>query len=176
MIIFKYLSRIFIVVFTIVLGYFKKNKTRKPKSDVPTFSHKIFNIDPKITISAIEIIPIDTQLDFYKTQILVGIRINGHIDQTTSGAVFKGIHQVYFYENDQTNPFSLSIEIVPVLQTQYLASATQQPPAANYTFSNNKAQFDVYVEEIINIHTFGPIEITWKCGNAIQKIKLFRYK
>ena len=157
---------------------FIRTKTRKPKSDIQTFTQTIPKIDRNIHIDSIDVIKIDSETNILKNEILVGITLIGkvsNINNTLLGYYFKSIHFIDTIDNQQKH---ITVEIIPKLTSIHLTvlKTKLRHSKVKYNYSPNNFTFEFYLEKPIQISGFGDHKIDIKCAQKNETINIVRYK
>jgi len=73
----RHILTVFILVS--LTGCFIQTKTRKPKSDLKTQTLTVYKIDERVQVETIQITKLDTTLNLFKGESLIGITVKGTI-------------------------------------------------------------------------------------------------
>jgi len=172
----RYLLPLLILAF--FTGCYTQTKTRKPKSDLKTQTQTISIIDKRVQVDAIEIIKIDTTLDLFKGEALIGITVNGKIAKSNNSASVDYFDELNFIERIDNEIRQQTIEIVPNLITTNPDFKKSKPKKTEvkYNYLTNKTEFELYLEKKIYTPAFGQYQIDIVCGGRKETIGLFRRK
>ena len=159
-------------------GCFIQTKTRKPKSDLKTQTQTIYHIDKRVQVDAIEIIKIDTTLNFFKGESLIGITVKGQIANANESASLDYFDDLNFIETIDNHSRQQVIEIVPTLKTTNpnLKKSKPRKTKVKYNRLADKTEFELYAEKKIYTLGFGQYQIDIMCGQKKETIWLFRRK
>jgi hypothetical protein len=166
-----------ILFLTSLTGCFIQTKTRKPESDLKTQTHTIYKIDKRVQVDAIEVSKIDTTLNLFKGESLIGITVKGHISKANNSAI-DYFEDLDFIEAVNNHSRLQTIEIVPTLKTTNpnLKKSKPTKTKVKYNYLSDKTEFEFYVEKKIYTPGFGQYQIDIVCGQNKETIWLFRRK
>ncbi len=173
----KYILMLFILTF--LTGCYIQTKTRKPESDLKTKTQTVSVIDEKIQVDTIVITKIDTTLNLFKAESLVGITVKGKFHTPMSSATITYFDNIRFIESRNINNKRIRIDIVPGMKTSHLSmkKAEQIKNKVKYNYlSNGDTEFEIYLEKKIYTTGFGAYRIDFTCGQQNKTIYLFRSK
>ena len=167
-----------LLILAFLTGCFIQTKTRKPKSDLKTQTQTIYHIDKRVQVDAIEIIKIDTTLNLFKGESLIGITVKGQIANANESASLDYFDDLNFIETIDNHSRQQVIEIVPTLKTTNpnLKKSKPRKTKVKYNRLADKTEFEFYVEKKIYTHGFGQYQIDIMCGQKKETIWLFRRK
>jgi hypothetical protein len=172
----RYFLTLLLIVF--LTGCFIQTKTRKPKSDLKTQTHTIYKIDKRIQIDSIKIIKIDTTLNLFKRECLIGIAVKGEIDNAKNTSAIDYFDDLDFVETIDNQTRQQSIEVIPILKmtNPNLKKSKPRKTKVKYNYLSNKTEFEFYVEKKIYTPGFGQYQIDIECGEKRETLWLFRRK
>jgi len=172
----RHLLTLLILVF--LTGCFIHTKTRKPKSDLKTQTQTIYKIDKRVQFDAIEINKIDTTLNLFKGESLVGITVKGQITKANNSSSVDYFDDLNFIETIDNHNRLQTIEIVPTLKTTNpnLKKSKSKKTSVKYNYLADKTEFEFYVEKKIYTPGFGQYQIDIVCGQKKETIWLVRQK
>ncbi len=155
-----------------------QTKTRKTKSDLTTQTQTVYKIDKRVRIDSMQIVKIDTILNLFKGESLIGIKVNGHIDKANNSASVDYFDDLKFIETIDNHGREITINIVPTLRTTNpnLKKSKQTKTKVKYNYLADKTEFVFYVEKKVLTYGFGMYQIDLTCGQRIQTISLTRRK
>lgn len=151
--------------------------TRQPEGDLKTHTQEIPVIDNRVHIESLEITKIDTTLNLFKAESLVGVNVSGYIlhsEKATS--TLDAFENVEFVETVNSSNHDVHIAIVPVLGKKHGKKSNAPKTAVKYTTLSDKTTFEFYVEKKIFTTGFGGYQVHFSCGEQIQSIGLVRKK
>jgi hypothetical protein len=157
---------------------FIQTKTRSPQSDLKTQTQTIYKIDKRIQVDTINIIKIDTALNLFKGESLIGITVKGQISKENNSSNIDYFDGLYFVETIDNHNRQQIIEIVPILKTSNpnLHKSKPRKTSVKYNYLANNTGFEYYVEKKIYTLGFGQYQIDIACGQKKETIWLFRQK
>jgi hypothetical protein len=170
--------QILIILLLATLTSCIQTKTRKPKSDLATQTQTVYKIDKRVQIDSMEIVKIDTTLNLFKGEFLIGIKVNGHIDKANNSVAIDYFKDLKFIETIDNHGREISINIVPTLRTTNpnLKKSKRTKTKVKYNYLADKTEFAFYVEKKVFTHGFGMYQINLTCGQRIETISLTRRK
>ncbi|MDQ3189967.1 MAG: hypothetical protein M3Q58_00070 [Bacteroidota bacterium] len=159
-------------------GCYIQTKTRKPESDLKTQTQTIYKIDKRIQIAVVEIIKIDTTLNLFKGESLIGITVKGQISKANISTAVDYFDNLNFIETSDNHGRQVTIEIIPTLKTTNpnLKKSKPRKTKVKYNYLADKTEFEFYVEKKIFTLGFGQYQIDIACGQKNETIWLFRRK
>ena len=159
-------------------GCFIQTKTRKPKSDLKTQTQTIYKIDKRVQVDAIEINKIDTTLNLFKGESLVGITVKGQIAKANNSSTVDYFDDLNIIETIDNQSRQQTIEIIPTLKTTdpNLKKSKPRKTKVKYNYFADKTEFEFYLEKKIYTLGFGRYQIDIACGQKKETIWLFRRK
>ena len=173
----KNIATLFILTF--LTGCYIQTKTRKPENDLKITTQKVSAIDEKIQVDTIIITKIDTTLNLFKAESLVGIIVRGKFRTPTDSAAITYFDNIRFIESSNFNNKHIRIDIVPGMKTSILskkkAELIRNKVKYNY-LSDGNTEFEFYIEKKIYTTGFGSYQIDFTCGQQGKTIYLFRRK
>lgn len=167
-----------ILIFATLTGCFIQTKTRKPKSDLNAQTQTIYKIDKRVQVETIEVVKIDTTLNLFKGESLIGITVKGQISKANNSSAIDYFDDLNYIETIDNQSKQQTIEIVPNLKTTNPNLRKSKPRKTNvkYNFLSDKTEFEFYVEKKIYTLGFGQYQIDVACGLKKETIWLFRRK
>lgn len=159
-------------------GCFIQTKTRKPESDLKTQTQTIYKIDNRVQVFTIEIVKIDTTLNLFKGESLIGITVKGQIIKENNSSAVDYFDNLDFIETIDNQGRQMIIEIIPTLKTTIPSLKKSKPrkTKVKYNYLQDKTMFEFYVEKKIYTPGFGQYQIDVTCGQKKETIRLFRRK
>ncbi|HSY62485.1 MAG TPA: hypothetical protein VK796_11445 [Cytophaga sp.] len=160
-------------------GCYIQTKTRKPESDLKTKTQTVSAINECIHVDTIIIKKIDTSLNLFKAEALVGITVKGKFHTPMSSATITYFDNVTFVESSNLNDKHIRVDIVPHMKTSLLSKKAEeiQHKIKYKSLSNGDIAFEFYVEKkIITPHIGACYQIGFICGAKSNTILLFRGK
>lgn len=159
-------------------GCYIQTKTRKPKGDLKTHTQTNYKLDERVVVEQIDIVKIDTMLDLFKNEALIGITVKGHITKSEklSGTdYFDGLN---FVETINPTGNQQLIEVIPLLNTTNPNDKKSKPKSSSVKFNYlvDKTEFELYVEKKIVTPNLGQHKIDILCGQLRKSIFLWRRK
>jgi hypothetical protein len=171
------LTSIILPVYTLL---FIRTKTRKPKSNIKTYTKTITKIDSRIQVESIDIEKIDTETSFLKNETLIGITLIGKIcNVNTLGIVY--FESLNFIETIDNHLKQITIEIIPSLKWIHPSEKNKKnlklaTSKVKYNYLPDVTTFEFYVEKSIVLSGFGNYLIDIQFAQKKETIKLVRYK
>jgi hypothetical protein len=155
-----------------------QTKTRKPAGDLKTQTLTIYPLDERVVVEAIEVLKIDSTLDLFKSEALIGIKVKGHItksEKLSGKDYFDGLN---FVETINNNGNKQLIEVIPSLKTTNPndKKSKLKSTGVKYNYLGDKTEFELYVEKNIIAPNLGKHEIDIVCGRQKETIVLWRRK
>lgn len=168
-----------LLILTFLTGCYIQTKTRKPKSDLKTKTQTVYTIDNRIQVDTLIIIKIDTTLNLFKAESLVGITVKGKFRKTADSTTISYFDNLTFIESVNHQNKYIHIDIVPNMKTfpiaQKKAEKIKNKLKYNY-LSDGTVEFEFYTEKKIFTTWLGRYKIDFTCGQQSKTIYLFRSK
>jgi hypothetical protein len=168
-----------LLILTFLTSCYIQTKTRKPESDLKTKTQTVIAINECIHVDTIIITKIDTTLNLFKAETLVGITVKGKFNTPMNSATITYFDNVTFIESSNPYDTHIRIDIVPSMKTSLLSKKSEkiQHKMKYKSLSNGDVAFEFYVEKkIITPHIGAFYQIDFSCGEKSNTIYLFRRK
>ena len=176
----KFKTALIVLFLPILSGCILQGKTRKPESDLETQTKRIYRIDDRIYVEEMRIEKLDTALNLFKGEALIGITVKGAInfDNDSELDIKYYIEKLDFIEKPGSSEEPISIELIPFIRAVNSNAKRQKPPKndVKYDRLTGKTEFEFYVENQITQLSFGKNQIDIICGQKRETILLWRPK
>jgi len=150
--------------------------TQKPVSDLKTSESIVFTYSNRVVIDSFHVTKIDTALNLFKAESLVGIKVSGSIlKQQGKPNQFDYFENICFIEKTDLDGKKISIEIVPNLKTSDKKKRSEKSKV-KYTVLDDRTNFEFYLEKKVITTGFGGYVVEFICGDKRENICLIRRK
>lgn len=161
-------------------GCFIQTKTRKPKSDLKTQTLTVYKIDERVQVENIQITKLDTTLNLFKGESLIGITVKGTIKTVIDPELKSKYYfdKLDFVETIENFGRQITIEIIPFLKKTNPNLKKDKPTKNNVKYKQfaDKTEFEFYCEKKVITPGMGKYQIGFVCGQKKETIWLFRRK
>jgi hypothetical protein len=176
----KFKTALLVLTFPILSGCILQNKTRKPNSDLETQTKRIYRIDDQVVVEELLIEKLDTALNLFKGEALIGITVKGaiNVDSDSELDIKYYIEKLDFIEKPGSSAEPISIELIPFLKSINSTAKRPKPPKNDVKYKRlaGKTEFEFDVEKRITQLNFGKNKIDITCGQIQETVLLWRPK
>lgn len=149
-----------------------QTKSAKPNSHVPTKSIR-YSTEGNITIKTLDIILLDDDLNLFKNNVLVRLKIEGKYAKQDFETKF--FDEFLFVETAQNGGYSNDKEINIQVLPQY-RSKQRRKDNTEYTIDSTRVGFQTTLEYRLYTDGFGMNKVTFHLGNQSKSIALQQKK
>ncbi|HOY31394.1 MAG TPA: hypothetical protein PKW80_05910 [Bacteroidales bacterium] len=134
-------------------------------------THKKCIIDKRVHIDSIKTVNIDTALNLFNENPLIGITIKGHIDKSIKDTISKAIdyidklicnEKIVYYKH------KISINIIPTIDT--IEKSKLPRTSTKYNYLADRTEFEFYFVSKTMPPSSGHYKFHITCGQQRQKI------